>query len=78
MPSSHLAKALSPLVGNSDSFVSFSKTVTIPDKYELVSFDVISLFMNVPVELALSVVKRLDEVDVSSHTPYPSRSWCHY
>ena len=75
--SRYLARVLSPLVGNSSSFVAsssefvnFSKTVTIPDNYELVSFDVVSLFTNVPIELALSVVeKRLDEMDVSDHTP---------
>ena len=44
--------------------------ITIPDNYELVPFDVVSLFTNAPMELALSVVKkRLDEVDVSDHTP---------
>ena len=46
--SKHLAQALSPMVGNSSSFVPefvlFSKSITIPEKYELVSFDVVSLF----------------------------------
>ena len=36
------------------------------------SFDVVSLFTNIPIGLALSVVeKRLDEVDVSDYTPLP-------
>ena len=48
------------------------KTISIPENYELVSFNVVSLFMNIPIELALSVVeKRLDEVDVSDHTSPP-------
>ena len=65
-------------MGNSNSFVAssaelvnFSKTITIPENYELVSFDVVSLFTNIPIGLALSVEKRLDEVDVSDHTPLP-------
>ena len=72
--SKHLARALSPLVGNSSSFVSsssefvsFSKSITIPEKYELVSFDVVSLFTNVPIDLALSVVEK--RLDVSDRTP---------
>ena len=63
--SKHLARALSPLVDNSSSFVSsssdfvsFLKLITIPEKYELVSFDVVSLF-NVPIDLALSVAEEI-------------------
>ena len=75
--SKHLAEALSPLVDNSSlfvssssEFVSFLKLITIPEKYELVSFDVVSLFTNILIDLALSVVeKRLDDVDVSDRTP---------
>ena len=49
--------------------------ITFPDNYELVSFDVVSLFTNALIELALSVVKkRLDEVDVSDHTPLPKEA----
>ena len=41
------------------------------------SFDLVSLFTNVPIELALPVVeKRLDEVDVSDHTPLPKEALC--
>ena len=76
--SKHLAQALSPLVGDSNffvassaEFINFLKTIiTIPENYEFVLFDVVSLFTNLPIGLALSVVeKRLDEVDVSDHTP---------
>ena len=39
------------------------------------SFDVVSLLTNIPIDLALSVVeKRLDDVDVSDHTPLPKEA----
>ena len=44
--------------------------VTITVKYELISLDVVSLFSNIPVELAMSVErKRLVEMDLSNNTP---------
>ena len=59
--SKYLARVLSPLIGNTTSFVasstefvSFSKSITILPNYELVSFDVVSLYTNVPVELTVS------------------------
>ena len=36
------------------------------------SFDVVSLFTNIPIDLVLSVAeKRLDDVDVSDRIPFP-------
>ena len=77
--SKNLAQAPSPLVGSfvssSSEFVSFSKSITIPEKYELVLFDVVLLFTNAPIDLALSVVeKRLDDVDASDRTPLPKEA----
>ena len=62
--SSYLAKILSPVVGNTGNTVENSlefadyitgKTLDAEDK--LVSFDVVSLFIKIPVDLAIEVAK---------------------
>ena len=62
--SKHLAQILAPLVGNSEShvtnssqFVSFIQTQKLAQEDILVSFDVVSLFTCVPVELAVVVAQ---------------------
>ena len=70
--SKFLAKALSPLaektashVSSSTDFTTFTKTITIPHGFALVAYDIISLFTNVPTDLAVEVIKRRLEEDDS-------------
>ena len=78
--SKFLSKVLSPLMGKTEShvsssteFVTFCKTITIPQGYTLLSFDVVSLFTNVPTDLPVEVVKRrLKTCDVVDEVGIPA------
>ena len=58
----HLAKVLSPLshsefpVKNAKAFLQVFKNVLSPDDYKLISFDVTSLFTNVPLDYTISII----------------------
>lgn len=75
--SKHLATLLYPLIGNSSShvrnskaFTDFIRTQVLMSDELLVSFDVVSLFTNVPIHLATEVAQhRLrDDADLKDHT----------
>ena len=69
---SYLAKILSPMVGktentviNSHAFVEFIRDINLDANHELVSFDVVSLFTKIQVNLAIKVAKKRLNKDVS-------------
>ena len=70
--SKHLVSILSPLVGksashvrNSSEFATFIAGQSLPNGTVLVSFDVVSLFTNVPVDLAVKVAHERLSLDTS-------------
>ena len=60
----HLAKILAPLskseytVQNTKDFVNFIKPQKIPSNHQLISFDVVSLFTNVPIDATIDIIIR--------------------
>ena len=60
----HLAKLLSPLskstytVSSTNDLVNILKCETVPHDYDFVSFDVTSLFTNVPLEFTMDLILR--------------------
>ena len=64
----HVAKILGPLVGNTDSFIKDSsefveliKKKKVEPNYIILSFDVVSLFTNIPFNEAIQVIKEVTD-----------------
>ena len=64
--SKYLAKLLAPLtkskytINSTDDFISFTRNLKLDEEYDMVSFDVSSLFTNVPLEYTIDLI--LDKV----------------
>ena len=73
----YLAKLLSPLstsgytVKSTSDFITHIKGQNIPNNFKLISFDVTSLFTNVPLDFTIDVIlKRIyDENEVNTNIP---------
>ena len=84
--SGYLARILSPVVGNTDytvknscEFADFIRDKTLNACEELVSFDVVSLFTKIPVDLAVKVAEeRLrEDASLGQRTPLPVEDIIH-
>ena len=73
----YLAKLLSPLstseytVKSTSDFITHIKGQNIPNNFKLISFDVTSLFTNVPLDFMIDVILKLiyDENEVNNNIP---------
>ena len=60
----HLAKILAPLskkeytVQNTKDFVNFIKLQKIPSNHQLISFDIVFLFTNIPIDATIAIIIR--------------------
>ena len=75
----YLAKLLSPLgkskytINNSKQFAKCIKKQKVPDGYQMVSFDVTSLFTNVPLSDTIDLILRRIYIDMEIDTTIPKR-----
>ena len=71
----HLAKLLLPLsknqctINSTKSFMSFIKHRKVPDGHKMVSFDVVSLFTNVPLDAAIEIILKRIHGNNEINTP---------
>ena len=70
--SKHLSKTLKPLVGNTTSYIKDSthfiqeiKNLKLNDNDMLVSFDVVSLYMEIPIEEVLKVLNEITSKEIT-------------
>jgi hypothetical protein len=78
--SSFLANILSPVVANTkntvENFYHFAEFVTgknLNAEQILVSFDVVSLFIKIPFDLAIKVAEKRQDATLSQRTSLPDR-----
>ena len=81
---SYLARILSPVVGNTDytvknswEFADFIRDKTLNACEELVSFDVVSLFTKIPVDLAVPEERLREDASLGQRTSLPVEDIIH-
>ena len=79
--SKFLSNILTNILGNTElhikdswDFHNFIKNKTIPKNYTLISFDVVSLYTNIPTELAVNVIKEKWNI-IKNYTTIPENTF---